>query len=91
VAKEQSTKSKIWCLFSVDNNYDQPNNNLVAWWSEKPSLEILGSALGVKLGEKDSEAVFLVNVWTGKNERHPDYETNYRLEDVAEGRILNDV
>jgi hypothetical protein len=55
---------KIWCLFSVDNNYDQPENNLVCWWQEKPSLETLFIILGIKMGENDEHTVQVVQVWT---------------------------
>lgn len=31
---------EIYCLFSVDNEYYQPNNNLVMWWSSNDLTEI---------------------------------------------------
>ena len=31
-------KKTIWVLTSVAAIYDQPPNNLEAWWSEKPTL-----------------------------------------------------
>lgn len=36
---------KIWCLFSILNEYDQPDNNLVAWWATKPTFDVLAQAL----------------------------------------------
>lgn len=27
---------QIWALFSIDNNYDQPENNLVGFWEKRP-------------------------------------------------------
>lgn len=79
---------KIWCLFSVDCNYDQPDNNLVCWWQEKPSLETLFKALGVELGKDDVTTVNAVKIWTGERLQIRPGDTEYRLEDVAEGRVL---
>ena len=33
------TDKMIWVLTSVAPAYDQPPNNLEAWWSDKPSAE----------------------------------------------------
>lgn len=35
------TKKSIWTLTSVACDYDQPPNNLEAWWSEQPTIEQL--------------------------------------------------
>lgn len=32
---------KIWCLFSIDNEYNQPKHNLESWWNEKPDISKL--------------------------------------------------
>lgn len=77
---------KIWCLFSVDQNYDQPNNNLVAWWTEKPILEVLFSTLNVTMGERDDTTVAVVKVWSGENVV-VGFGTHYRLEHVSEGKL----
>jgi hypothetical protein len=79
---------KIWCLFSVDNNYDQPENNLVCWWQEKPSLETLFIILGIKMGENDEHTVQVVQVWTGKDIQAGFEQIRYRLEQVEEGKKL---
>lgn len=79
---------KIWCLFSVDCNYDQPDNNLVAWWQERPSIEKLANFLVVKLGQNDEETVNLVKIWGGGSEQLQSRgDTSYRLEEVAEGGV----
>lgn len=36
-------KKTIWCLFSIDNQYDQPRNNLIAWFSVRPIIEDLNT------------------------------------------------
>lgn len=38
-------KKSIWVLTSVACDYDQPPNNLEAWWSEKPTLAQLAKFL----------------------------------------------
>ena len=81
----------IWCLFSVDNNYDQPNNNLVIWFNEKPTLDLLAKTLADKpLGElPEDQIVQVVGVWTGKGDGKVGWsDTHYRLEEVEEGRKL---
>jgi hypothetical protein len=83
---------KIWCLFSVDNNYDQPDNNLFAWWAEKPSLEVLAQTLtGKPLGELEGEDILqVVEVFTGRGEgkvKRFHFDTTFRLEEVADGKL----
>jgi hypothetical protein len=76
----------IWCLFSVEQNYDQPDNNLVCWWREKPSLETLFNTIGVEMGKRDDTTVAIVKIWAGDPQ---DVDTTlYRLEAVSEGRKL---
>jgi hypothetical protein len=72
----------IWCLFSADNNYDQPANNLVCWWREKPDIQTLANLMGVKL-DTDAHIIAVVRVHQGEKARLID--TDYRLEQVAEG------
>lgn len=80
---------KIWCLFSVENNYDQPENNLVSWWQNKPTIETLTTFVGICLGKSNDEAIVqLVNLWSKGDCRHPLYGTIYRLEEVEEGKKL---
>jgi hypothetical protein len=70
---------KIWCLLSVDNNYDQPKNNLVAWWETKPNIQqlanIIGYNLDIKKGSK--ELGHLLNMEEVRIDN-----TDYRLEEV---------
>jgi hypothetical protein len=85
--------AKIWCLFNVANNYDQPDFNLVAWWREKPSLEVLASTLGIDFSKpaSDNHVVAVVGVWTGNGSgRLPYSDTVFRLEEVSEGKRLDD-
>ena len=78
---------KIWCLFSRENLYDQPDNNLVRWWKEKPSIETLAKFLATPLDKgADEDIVKVVDIWRGKTVRLSVIgDTDYRLQEVAEG------
>lgn len=81
--------TSIWCLFSVDNNYDQPANNLVAFWPERPSIEALAKFLGYNLAQaNDDTVVALVDVWKGKGASVAPSDTEFRLEEVQAGQRL---
>jgi phosphoribosylamine-glycine ligase len=83
------TPLTIWCLFSIENNYDQPLNNLERWWSEKPSIEKLASYLGYPLSTaKDEDVVKVVSVWQGQSVQIHLGSTSYRLQEVAEETSL---
>jgi hypothetical protein len=70
----------IWCLFSA--NYDQPSNNLVCWWREKPDIHAVSAAMGVAM-DTDANIIAVVRVHQGETARV--IETDYRLELVGEG------
>lgn len=75
---------KIWCLFSIDNNYDQPDNNLLMWWANKPSIETVGRAIaGSFPANSDDVTLGIVKIWGG--EEHDVSNTSYRLVQVLEG------
>ena len=80
---------KIICLFSIDNDYDQPQNNLVCFWSSKPDVETLFKAIFNKslLEANDTEIVSIVNVWQNKAAEFQDH-TEYRLQEVYSGEML---
>lgn len=87
----------IFCLFSIRNDYDQPRNNLVAWWSEKPSFDAFCECFNVKIKDEINIVTLLdkygdvlmaiKEIYNGKQARVFDY-TNYRLEEVAEATKL---
>lgn len=81
-----SKQSTIWALFSVANNYDQPSNNLEAFWFDRPSLEATAKVLNLKFpGATDEDILTVVNIWQGKEVCIRD--TNYRLEEIKEGKV----
>lgn len=80
-------KTRIWALFSIDNNYDQPPNNLVAWWSEKPDIKTIADAMNVNFaGARYNGIVVVGKVWAGHAARCA-FDTEYRLEEVEEGIV----
>jgi hypothetical protein len=87
VKASEASASQIWALFSVDNLHDQPPNNLVAWWLEKPSLETLFKTLSVKM-DVDEHVVGVVNIWQGNESRAGYSDTVFRLELIDEGSQL---
>ena len=48
----------VWCLFGIENDYDQPEHNLVCLWGEKPSIDILKN-LSIRFSKRDSERLLL--------------------------------
>lgn len=73
---------KIWCLFSIANNYDQPDNNLVVWWVNKPNFKTLTLALGrIDTADKD-----IGQILRGNEMSLDGYL--YRLKEVEEGLTL---
>lgn len=86
----------IWCLFEVENAYDQPRlrtfpYNLYAWWSEKPNLEQLSQVLfGKKLEHlTDENIIASVEIFRGAEIRIEN--TDFRLEEVKEGCHVKEI
>ena len=67
----------IWALFSVTDDFGQPDNNLMAWWFKKPSIDTLAGYVGINLAEK---------VFKGDVSR--DIVTDYRLREIKEGEVI---
>jgi hypothetical protein len=81
-------KPKIWCLFSIAQEYDQPDNNLVAWWQEKPSIEKLANFLACPMDKaRDEDVVAIVEIWKGERADLSREDVTYRLECVEEGGV----
>lgn len=88
---------KIYCIFSIDNQYDQPKNNLVIAWSEKPSIDVFASAFGIpnlknvniyEAIEKHGEHLQkITRVYNGEEVRID--HVDYRFEEVEIGKLLN--
>ena len=78
---------KIWVLFSIYNDYNQPDHNLVAWWNNKPTFEKLANAIGimvdVKKGHKEIGMIYREII---TRFRH----TEYRLLEIDEGKVTEE-
>ncbi len=73
----------IWCVFSVHNEYNQPGDNLEAWWQSKPSFEVLLNVIGGSY-ENEASVIAVANMLQELEVRYNDYD--WRLELVKEGR-----
>jgi hypothetical protein len=77
----------IYCLFSVYNDYNQPANNLVAWFPIKPKLEVIAKTLDIDLSiASDEQVITVANLFQGKEVYYN--STNYRIQEVVEGSVL---
>lgn len=78
---------KIYCLFSVDQNYDQPDHNLVAWWADRPSIEQVADACGEKFpAGKDEITLAIVKIW-GMEDRYEINSVQYRVDLIPAGKV----
>jgi hypothetical protein len=75
---------KIWVLFSIANDYNQPENNVVAWWASKPTIQQLASIVGIVFDEKKG-SVTLGKILRGEEIRFGN--SDYRLRKITEGRV----
>jgi hypothetical protein len=86
----QEDQMKIWALFSIDNEYDQPRNNLIAWWIEKPDPKTLMDLDEFKQmferKDKFDRVSFFQNLCMGKEVEDLFY-TEYRLKEIKEGEV----
>lgn len=77
------TKKKhmtIWCIFSVENDYNQPLNNLVTWFKQRPDFCKIKKTIGQG---SDTE---IGRVLKGEEVRISN--TDFLLEEVEEEDIL---
>lgn len=76
---------QIWVVFSIANLYDQPSNNLEAWWFSKPTFEQL---VQVVSSPKDSEDLQKKKVEALLKDNILDLGgIEYRLELISEGMV----
>ena len=76
----------IWCLFSIENNYDQPEHNLAAWWPTKPDILTVANALQLGLpAAVDADTVAIIKLWDGQEVDIRD--TLYRLRKIEAGVV----
>lgn len=74
---------KVYAVFSIANNYDQPENNLEILFKNKPNFENLRKFFfdGKSVDElTDADIIFVVDLMRGKSIRYSGYD--YRVEEV---------
>lgn len=76
----------IYVLLSIDNDYDQPPANLVAWWKNKPSFLELANALNIEVDLKEGNDKVGRIIKGELNVRYNN--TDYRLENIEEGKYF---
>lgn len=74
--------NEIFCLFSIENDHDQPDNNLIAWFKSKPTIEDLIERFNVDLSDNE-KIINIVKLWNGELVRLLP-NTYYRLRKVKE-------
>lgn len=75
---------KIWCLFSIENQYYQPKNNLVCAWDEKPQFKELEKAIN----ESFAKSGDIGNILKGHSIQIGQGGDTYRLEEIELGKRL---
>ena len=81
---------KIWCLFSIENLYDQPGNNLVTWWVNKPDNKQLIKAISSMVIKIEDEELLVKQLHSGDEVRvsigtFGGYD--FRLKEIEEGIV----
>ena len=79
---------KVYAIFSIANNYDQPENNLEILFQNKPNFENLKTFFFDQLSIdelsidelRNSDIMFLVDLMRGKSVRLDG--TEYRIEEL---------
>ena len=75
---------KVYAIFSIANNYKQPENNLEILFQNKPNFENLKTFFFdyLSIDElRNSDIMFLVDLMRGKSVRL--VYTEYRIEEVT--------
>lgn len=77
----------IWALFSIANEYDQPDNNLETFWFHKPGfhdLKVFFEPVKVTTSAMD---MYYGQLSRGLNVRMGN--TDYRIQEITEGQKLS--
>jgi len=74
-------EQNIWCLFHIAKDYNQPKNNLICWWSVKPTPTQIANKMEIGL-QYEGATERVNNVLNGRE------EDGYRLEEVKECKRL---
>ena len=77
---------KLFCLFSIQNDYDQPRHNLEVCWGEKPSFDELAKGLGMSgfPASNDEATLYVIKLWEGVEAQRWCGGTTYFLKEVEQ-------
>ena len=75
---------KVWAIFSIENEYDQPDNNLEKLFKNKPTIEKLSEWYQGYVDEDDGydKEDRLEQMLAGQEIRFTKMGADYRLEEV---------
>lgn len=76
---------KVWALFSIENEYDQPDNNLEGLFHHKPTFEELAKFVTGKTLTELSESGLIKVVEILKGEATVWGSFQYRLREIEVG------
>ena len=77
-------KKTIWVLFSIENEYNQPEHNLEAWWYEKPTFNVIAKLWNIEVDLRKGNAL-IGRLLRGMEVRSNCYD--YRLREISEGIV----
>lgn len=74
----------IWCLFHIDNEYYQPDNNLIAWFDTFPTYKMIKDINTAMIDSIDEHISNLLKT----NVISIPYRGEYRLQEVEMGTFV---
>jgi hypothetical protein len=80
-------EKKIYCIFQIVNAYDQPDNDLHSWYTEKPTIELMLKLFPDSWNRGQEHINDLKRMLDGFNVRYGG--SDYRVQEVKEGIKLN--
>ena len=83
----------IWCLFHIDNEYYQPDNNLIAWFDTFPTYKMIKDINTAMIDSIDKHISNLlktnvISIPLIIGSRSP-YRGEYRLQEVEAGKFVD--
>jgi hypothetical protein len=75
---------EIYCLFCVANQYYQPNNDLVCFWSKPPTFAQIAIAIFGSEKITKTEQGFVGKILRREKAKHPKWHDDYRIETLKE-------
>lgn len=82
---------KVWAIFSIENEYNQPKNNLVRLYKNKPTVRQLNAWWCEYVDEGYNKQELLKQLVSGESVRFHPYGAEYRIEEVVEVDELDEL